>query len=295
MEAKAPDEGAEMLLSRRSEAIAALAFPTLIPHEGTKVVVGWTLAAISRGHEFSAWVRSGTPGWRITRARDGVLISESKVGATPAILSLNGEWLVGVPDGDTWELWDITQPSAKLKHRQKGNPEDLSDDGKLVAFTEWNENSRNVAKVQETHSGTTRFRINFPIVTVKMRFNPKGDLCAVAPSYYLNETDFPYTVRTHHCSDGSLAREYSSKMANCVWALTWSRDGSQLAASERGGVTRIWDALTGNTRHVFTGVGANLWQMPDNLRIHFRCRPSGSSPAGSEKPWPAMHALRGCL
>jgi WD40 repeat protein len=47
-------------------------------------------------------------------------------------------------------------------------------------------------------------------------------------------------------------------MGNCIWTMAWSRDGSQLAAGERGGAAVVWNALTGNPRHTLRGNGADM-------------------------------------
>lgn len=258
MEAGAPDEDNEMRVNRRAEAMAIFAYPELHEHSLPITDAGWSLAVVSSGHEFYAW--RGKEGWRVTRGRDGAVTSQSPTQGSPHLLSRDGRWLA-VMLAEGWQLWDVSKPEARLHDTLPGYPEDLSDDGQLVAFYHQQRVGDGMvfAEVRETFNNTTRFKLTFPQVSVKIRFNADASLCAVAPSSYLNDSDFPYTVRLHRSHDGSVERELSAGMKNCIWSMAWSRDGSLLAAGERGGATLIWNTLTGNPRHLLRGAGTDMW------------------------------------
>eukprot|EP01031_Cornospumella_fuschlensis_P046356 gene46356-56763_t len=139
-------------------------------------------------------------GWQVTNGRDDTVVARSATAGTPLRLSRNGRWLaVLLPKHAGWELWDLAQGEAKLRDTLSGYPEDLSDDGKLAAFYHQQRYADGTvyAEVRETETGRMRFKLTFPQVALKMRFNAEGTLCAVAPSSYLNESDFPYSVRLH--------------------------------------------------------------------------------------------------
>lgn len=260
--AGAPGESAEMRLQRRSEAIAALALPSMHQSAHPAGPKDCSLVAVASGHTFLAWRAPGNAGWRVTRGRDGAVVSTSQTLGVPTRISRNGRWLAAqLPDKDRWQLWDLSRLEARLVSELPGTAEDLSEDGKLVAY--WTRVTPDVvsAEVRETSNERVRFRVRFPNVSVKMRFSGDGSRCAIAPSSYLNDTMFPYSVRIHRSSDGSVERELSAGMANCIWAMSLSRDGELLAAAERGGAAIVWETRTGNARHVFHGTGANLWQV----------------------------------
>jgi len=259
--AASPDEDDEMRVDRRSEAIACLAFPDLHEHDLPHTDPGWCLAAVSSGQEFHAW--RGEEGWRVTNGRDGRVISRSQHHSEPLCLSRNGRWLAAqAPGGRQWQLWDLSAPEARLDAVLPGVPQDLGDDGRLVAYYHQGEKIGHViGVVRETSGGQERFHLDFPQVSLKMRFNADASLCAIAPSSYLNNSDFPYSVRLHRCSDGSVAHELTEGMTNCIWSMAWSRDGHLLAAGERGGSAVIWNTHTGHPHHLLRGTGSDMWQM----------------------------------
>ncbi len=260
--AAASNEDEEMRVGRRSEAIANLAFPDMRQHALPDAEPGWSLATVSPGHEFYAW--RGKTGWRVTSGRTDTLVSQAASQGKPLCLSRNGRWLaIALGDNRGWELWDLSKPEAKLNATRPGHPEDISDDGTLAAFYHQRQHADGtmVAQVCETATGRTRFQLTFPQVSLKMRFNADASLCAVAPSSYLNESNFPYSVRLHRCTNGSVARVLSEGMTNCVWSMAWSRDGTLLAAGERGGAALIWNTTTGNPRHLLRGTGSDMWLM----------------------------------
>lgn len=262
LSAGAPGESSGMRVSRRSEAIAALALPAMQQCPLPVAPAGCTLAAMAPGHGFIAWRVTQGAGWRVTRASDGTTVSATQVRGIPTRVSRNGGWLAArVEDMDRWQLWDLAGPVARLEAELPGAAEDLSEDGMLVAWGFQPTPGETVAEVRETVGGRVRFQLKFPNVSLKLRFSGDGTRCAVAPSSYLNDTTFPYSVRIHRCADGSMEHELSTGMANCVWAMAFSRDGELLAASERGGATVVWDARTGNARHVLRGPGGDLWQL----------------------------------
>ncbi len=250
-----------MRVDRRSEAIASLAFPELHEHDLPHTDPGWALASVSSGQEFHAW--RGSEGWRVTSGRDARLISQSPQLSVPLCLSRDGRWLAAqAPDNHGWQLWDLSTPEARLEVTLPGLPQDLSDDGSLVAYYHQGEKKGQVvAEVRETSGGRKRFHLDFPQVSLKMRFNADAGLCAIAPSSYLNESEFPYSVRLHRCTDGSMAHELTEGMTNCIWSMAWSRDGHLLAAGERGGSAVIWNTHTGHPRHLLRGTGSDMWLM----------------------------------
>lgn len=79
MEAGAPDEGEEMRVNRRSEAMAILAYPDLHEHPLPSTDAGWSLSAVSPGQEFFVW--RSEAGWRVTNGREGAVTSAG--GARP--------------------------------------------------------------------------------------------------------------------------------------------------------------------------------------------------------------------
>lgn len=258
--AAAPNEDEEMRVDRRSEAIANLAFPQLHEHKTPKTDPGWTLAAVSSGQEFHAW--RGKDGWLVTHGRDGHIVSQSSQIGKPVCLSRNGRWLaVQALEGHQWQLWDLATPSARLEATLEGQPEDLSDDGQLVAFFYADKTGGVSAEVRETKGGRSRFTLPFPPVLLTMRFSPAADLCAIAPSSSLNDSDFPYSVKLHRCADGNLERELTEGMSNFIGSMAWSRDGNLLAAGERGGAAAVWNTRTGHPRHLLRGTGSDMWLM----------------------------------
>lgn len=259
-EAGSPNEDAEFHVDRRSEAIATLAFPQLRVHELQRPDPDWKVVAVSSGLEYLA--SRGPKGWRLMRDRDGVVVCESATDGMPQRISRDGRRVATMNTAlRGWKLWDTSGAEAKLMGSFRGYPEDLSDDGRLVAFYHRTEREVTTAQVQETETGRVRFELSFPLVSLKMRFNPEATLCAVAPSFYLNDTAFPYSVKLHRSADGEVERELSAGMANCIWTMAWSRDGAYLAAGERGGAAIIWNAVTGNPRHTLRGNGSDMWLM----------------------------------
>lgn len=259
-EAGSPGEDEEMHVDRRSEAIAALAFPQLRVHGLSPPAPEWKLTSVASGLTHYAW--RCDEGWRIVRDIDNETTSQSTDKGTPLRISRDGGRVAVMNPGNKgWKLFDTTQPQARELGAFEGYPEDFSDDGALVASYRQMGTGRIAAEVRETGTNAPRFLLEFPQVALKMRFNPGADLCAVAPSSYLNNSDFPYSVRLHRCKDGSVQRTLSEGMASCIWSMAWSRDGSQLAAAERGGATMIWNAYNGNVRHTLRGSGADMWLM----------------------------------
>lgn len=252
------DEDEEMRRERIGQAIAALAYPELVQHPAPLLSGPWDLAVVSPGQRFHAW--TGTNGWRVTRGKDGTVIGEGTAPGRPVLLSRNGQTLVLQLAG-VWQVWRLEGREAVLRHEFAGIAEDVSDDGELIAAHRFGPAERCVAEVREAGSGALRFTREFPLVSLKQRFSPDGRLCAIAPSSYVNHAHVPYTVRLHRTADGTVERELSSGLANCIWALAWSPDGRHLAAGERGGATLVWDAATGNPRHVLRGLGANVWRL----------------------------------
>ncbi|MEQ1748053.1 MAG: WD40 repeat domain-containing serine/threonine-protein kinase [Prosthecobacter sp.] len=260
IDAAAPNEDEEMRVDRRSEAIANLAFPMLHEHDAPKTDPGWKLATVSSGQEFHAW--RGKESWRVTNGRNGAVVSQSSQHSQPLCLSRNGQWLAAQsPDGRGWQLWDLTQHEARLEATLSGQPEDLSDDGALIAYYHPGTAGTIIAEVRETRGGRLRFELPFPQVSLKMRFNAEATLCAIAPSSYLNDSDFPYSVKLHRTTDGSIERELTEGMTNCIWSMAWSRDGKLLAASERGGAAVIWNTHTSHPRQLLRGTGSDMWLM----------------------------------
>jgi WD40 repeat protein len=102
--------------------------------------------------------------------------------------------------------------------------------------------------------------VEYPKVALSLRFSPDGQFCAVAPSFYLNDSTAPYSVRVYRCNDGAMIRELAAALGNCVWCMTWSPDGRWLLAAERDGPVYIWDVESGNNRHILRGPGTQLWQ-----------------------------------
>jgi len=255
-------ESMEMHVDRRSEAIASLALPSLHHSPFPTGPTGWELAALAPGHGFHAWRSSQGEGWLVTRAGDGLVVSSNQLAGIPTHMSRDGRWLTArSEDRTTWQLWDLSKLEARLECERVGNVEDLSDDGNLVALTNSSADGTVTAEVLETVGERVRFRLGFPAVSLKIRFNGEGNLCAIAPSSYLNDSEFPYSVRVHRCEDGAVQRELSGGLGNCIWAMEFSRDGELLAAGERGGATFVWEVATGNARHVIRGTGANPWQV----------------------------------
>ncbi|HTH48786.1 MAG TPA: WD40 repeat domain-containing protein, partial [Candidatus Limnocylindria bacterium] len=219
---------------------------------------------VASGQEFAAWTRAdGTAGWQVTRGTEGQAVARSGEPGIPSRLSRDGRRLavrVG-EQTEEWELWDLQGLTAHRLGRFPGNAEDLSDDGRLVAWTHPGPGAQTLAEVREIDSGQVRFQLPFPRMSLKLRFDPSASRCAIAPSFYLNHVDYPYFVRIHRCADGRLERELSSGLGNCIWTMEWSRDGRLLGAGERGGAAFVWEVAKGNPLHVFRGFGANLWQI----------------------------------
>ena len=204
----------------------------------------------------------------------------------PTRVSRNGCWLAAqLEDPDRWQLWNLTESAARLEAELTGAAEDLSDDGTLVTCAFRAAPEEMVAEVRETLGGRVRFRLKFPNVSLKMRFSGDGSLCAVAPSSYLNDTTFPYSVRIHRCADGAVERELSAGMANCIWAMAFSRDGELLAAGERDGATVVWEVRTGNARHALRGTGVNLWQAAFSEDGRYLATVSGQPVARGGEAW----------
>lgn len=271
--AGSPGEDTAMTTDRRTQAIAVLAYPELNSHTVSPLAKGWVLSTVASGHTFAVWRRAdGKPGWQVTRGTAGsadAVIAQSDQPGRPSRLSRDGRRLA-VLHGGGWELWDLIEKAAHRLGWFAGVIEDLSDDGTLVACTHPGKPGQTVAEVREIDSGKIRFQLTFPEMALKLRFDPLAARCAIAPSFYLNYTDYPYFVRVHRCSDGKLEREVSSGLGNCIWTMEWSRDGRLLGAGERGGAAFVWEVASGNPLHVFRGFGANLWQISfseDNRHI----------------------------
>jgi WD40 repeat protein len=258
--AAAPGESEELRSERRSQAVAALAYPEPHQHPLPTTPGEWELTAVAPGHAFYGWTRRGGPGWRVTRSADGGIVADGAAGGRAGLVSRDGRRLALQREGG-WLLCDLTASPGRLEAELPGEVEDLSEDGELVAYCFPGPEQTWQAEVRETLGGRVRFQLRGLPVPMKLRFNPAGDWCAVAPSAAVNHTNLPYSVRLHRCADGSVARELSAGLANCVWAMAWSRDGRWLGVGERGGATYVWDSRTGNPRHTIRGPGANLWQI----------------------------------
>jgi hypothetical protein len=269
--ATGPEETDEVRSQRRAEAAAALAFPevarVLIPASPGP---DWEPQATSDGLQYVAWKRRGTREWRVMDTwREGTHAAGEADGDA-RLLSGDGRWMAMTTGAATWELWDLRSTPPRQVRRHTGEPEDLSNDGRQVAWCEPRSDGGRDAVVAGAESGRATCRISFPVVNVKMRFSPEGDRCVMAPSSYLNWTNFPYSVRIYRTRDGALDRELSSGLANCIWSLCWGGNGRMVVAGERGGATYVWDAVTGRERHVFRGEGSDLWLAavsPDGHRL----------------------------
>lgn len=266
-----PAETEGFRAERRSEAIAALAFPALsqyaLPDSPAR---GQTLAAMSDGIGHLAWHDSRRGAWVVTLAATGAVISQAEKSGRPVRVSTDGRWLAAAKPGAGWQLWSLEKKTAELRGEYPGYFEDFAASGTAFAFYHNSRRDRVLGEARSLPGNESLMQLEFPNVALKMRFSPDGSLCAVAPSSYVNNSPFPYTVRLHETRGGKVARELSAGLANCIWCMAWSDDGRMLAASERGGATLVWDTRTGNARHVFRGMGTSLWQLafsPDGRQL----------------------------
>jgi WD40 repeat protein len=260
-QAAAPTEDAAFRLKRRSEAMCALAFPTVSESSlPESPLPGMQLVTASAGWKVLAWHDRNNGAWRIIRSADGGLISSGKVTGTLQCVSADGRLLATQEEDKHWKLWTTDGSQSTLSLKGDGVVQDLSQDGSWLANFVTDSRGRRLAQVRETASGRLTMSIEYPNVALSLRISPDGQFCAVAPSFYLNDSTVPYSVRIYRCSDGMLVRELSAALGNCVWCMTWSPDGRWLLAAERDGPVYIWDVESGNNRHILRGPGTQLWR-----------------------------------
>jgi WD40 repeat protein len=270
-QAGSPKESEAFFLKRRSEAMSALAFPTVsespIP---APPLPGMEFATASPGWKYLAWHDPKQDSWQVTRASDSVVISAGRGANTPQRLSADGRWLVTQAKDKPWNLWLMDSSQASLAFSGEGSAQDVSEDGRWIAWSDSDRPGRRLAQIRETASGRITMSVEYPNVALSMRFSPDGQFCAVAPSFYANDSTAPYSVRVYHCNDGTLERELATSLGNCVWYMTWSLDGRLLLAAERDGPVYIWEVATGNNRHILRGPGTQLWRAafsPDGQKL----------------------------
>src|SRR4030095_701185 len=152
-----------------------------------------------------------------------------------------------------WKLWLANGEQASKTFDGDGVVQDVSEDGRWVASYGSGLPGSSLGHIREMAPGRMVANLEYPNVALAMRFSPDGQFCAVAPSFYLNDSTALYSVRIFRCDDGTLVRELAATLGNCVWCMTWSRDGRSLLAAERDGPVYIWDVPTGNSRHILRG------------------------------------------
>jgi eukaryotic-like serine/threonine-protein kinase len=260
-QAGAPKEDDAFRLKRRSEMMCALAFPSVSESPmPAPPVPGMQFVTASGGWKFLAWHDPRLGIWQITQVTAGEPISAGQGTGLPQCLSADGRWLVTNESNKRWKLWlvDKSQNSSALEG--EGVAQDISEDGRWIASYVADKPARRLAQIRESASGRVTMSIEYPNVALSMRFSPDGQFCAVAPSFYLNDSTAPYSVRIYRCNDGTPYRELAATLGNCVWCMTWSPDGRWLLAAERDGPVYIWDVGSGNNRHILRGPGTQLWQ-----------------------------------
>jgi hypothetical protein len=187
-----PKEDEAFRLKRRSEAMCALAFPSLSESPmPVPPIPGMKLVTASAGWKFLAWHDSRQGTWQITRTADGARISAGRAPGILQSMSGDGRWLATQEAGKHWTLWlaDGSQTSVSLAG--DGVVQDLSEDGRWLACYASDRPGRRLAQVRETASGRITMSVEYPNVALSMRLSPDGQFCAVAPSFYLNDSRFP--------------------------------------------------------------------------------------------------------
>jgi WD40 repeat protein/predicted Ser/Thr protein kinase len=269
--AATPEESDAFRVQRRSEVMAALAYPTMAretPPEPPSP--GMQFAAASPNWKFIAWYHPGKSRWQVTQASDGKLISTGFGSGRPEYLGDDGKLLATQEHHEHWQLWRVGSPIASVASEGAGVVQDISADGRRFAWNFENRSGSRIAQVRENATGRITMRVEYPNVPVGMKLSPDGEFCAVAPSIYSPDSTVAYSVRVYRCSDGILMRELTSALANCVWCLAWSPDGRSLLAAERDGPVYIWDVTSGNVRHLLRGTGTQIWRAafsPDGQRL----------------------------
>jgi WD40 repeat protein/predicted Ser/Thr protein kinase len=264
-------ETAAFRVKRRSEVMSALAFPAVseLPLPAPPAP-DMQFATASPDWKFLVWhdARKGT--WQLTRTADGSLISSGRGPGRPDYLSIDGRWLVMQEKDKRGHLWLTDAPQASLVSVLDGVVQDISMDARWIAWHDTDRPGRRLAQVREIATGRIAMSVEYPNVPLAMKFSPDSQFCAVAPSFYSGESTVSYSVRIYRCSDGTLIRELAAALGNCVWCMVWSPDGRSLLAAERNGPVYIWDALTGNNRHILRGPSTLFWRAafsPDGQRL----------------------------
>jgi WD40 repeat protein/predicted Ser/Thr protein kinase len=260
-QAAAPKEDAAFRLKRRSEVMCALAFPSVSESPMPEPPApGMQFATASAGWKALAWHDPEHGTWQVIRAADGALISAGHGKGQPEYLSEDGRWLATQEGDKRWKLWLADGSQNSLAFESDGVVQDVSQDGRWVAWHMTGPSGRQLAQIREIASGRVAMSVEYPRVALSLKFSPDGQFCAVAPSFYLNDSKIPYSVRIYRCNDGALIRELAASLGNCVWCMTWSPDGRWLLAAERDGPVYIWDVESGNNRHILRGPGTQLWR-----------------------------------
>jgi predicted Ser/Thr protein kinase len=194
-----PMEDAAFRLKRRSEAMCALAFPTVsesaMPQPPTP---GSQYATASIGWKFLAWHDPEHDAWQVTRASDGEVVSMGRVGGVPQYLSADGRWLATQGPKNHWTLWRLDEVQSSVAFEGDGSVQDVSEDGRWIACYVPDQ-GRRLAQVRETATGRIAMNVPYPDVSLSLKFSPDGEFCAVAPSFYLNNSSAAYSVRIFRC------------------------------------------------------------------------------------------------
>jgi WD40 repeat protein len=260
-QAASPKESDAFRLKRRSEVLCALAFPSVSESAmPAPPAPGMQLSTASAGWKFLVWHDPGQGTWQVTSAADGTLIYAGRGPGIPSFLSADARWLAIREEDRRWTAWCADGAQSSVAIAGDGSAQDISEDGRRVALHVADGQGRRLAQIRETVGGRITMSVEYPNVSLSMKFSPDGQFCAVAPSFYLNDSTAPYSVRIYRCNDGKLIRELTTTLGNCVWCMTWSPDGGSLLAAERDGPVYIWDAKTGNIRHILRGPGTQLWR-----------------------------------
>jgi WD40 repeat protein len=253
-------EDEAFLLKRRSEAMCALAFPTISESPmPVSPVPGMKFVTASAGWNFLAWHDPQIGMWQVTRTSDNERIFSGQGACVPQCISGDGRWLVTQEGTKRWNLWLAEEKQDLVAFTGEGVAQDISNDGRWIACYVNDRHGRRLAQIRETVSGRVTMSVDYPRVALAMRISPDGQFCAVAPSFYLNDSTSPYSVRIYRCDDGTLVRELAQTLGNCIWCMNWSPDGRWLVAAERDGPVYIWDVESGNNRHILRGPGTQLW------------------------------------
>jgi hypothetical protein len=260
-QAAAPKEGEAFRLKRRSEIMSALAFPTVSESPmPAPPIAGMQFVTASPGWKFIAWRDPKQGAWQVTHIADGKSILTGNGPEIPQSLSADGRWLATQEGSKRWKLWHMDASQNSVEFAGDGTAQEVSADGRWIACYVNDRPGHRLAQIREIATGRVSMSVEYPNVALSMRFSPDGQFCAVAPSFYLNDSTVPYSVRIYRCNDGTLFRELASSLGNCVWCMTWSPDGRWLLAAERDGPVYIWDVESGNNRHILRGPGTQIWQ-----------------------------------